>query len=146
MAWVVCCSCHHYAEVKPLPRGAKLKCSNCQAKAVRTVRQLKTSMLNGGQMPADVARVLTHAALVSIANHRGYKPGWAAAKFKAIYGYWPDNKPEPQNPSGELLWWIRQGNKKFARMMADKEANRCPIKAETASTLMTDADIDTDWR
>ena len=119
--WVICIGCHHAVEVKPLPKNKRLRCSACGSQVARTVRQIKESMLNGGQMPPDEAKALTHAGLISIASHRGYKPGWAAMKFKLIYGYWPDGKPDPQNPSGELTWWIKREGRAYAKAMREKD-------------------------
>ncbi len=120
--WVICISCHHAVEKSPIPRNRRLKCTACGSVVARVVRVIKMDMLNGGQMPSDAAKTLTHAGLISIAHHRGYKKGWAAVKYKKIYGVWPDGDPPPENPSGELTWWIRQQGKEYAKMMRGKES------------------------
>ena len=52
-----------------------------------------------------------HAMLVSYAKQRGYKPGWAAYKFKGKFGHWPPRiQPPAIEPSREVLSWIRSRN------------------------------------
>ncbi len=128
--WVICISCHHAVEKSPLPRNRRLKCLACGSAVARVVRVIKMDMLNGGQMPPDAAKTLTHAGLISIAHHRGYKKGWAAVKYKKIYGVWPDGDPPPENPSGELTWWIRSESKSYAKMMRENEAAIGVVKRE----------------
>ena len=146
--WVICISCHHRAELKPLPKR-RLRCTVCGSSATRAVRVVMPSMVDGGQLPADTARRLMHAGLVSIAAHRGHKPGWAAMKYKAIYGTWPaDDKPAAQDPSSELLRWIRKQNREYARTRPLREIG-APIFAaepisELASPLMQPEDYDVD--
>mgnify|MGYP001577102366 FL=1 len=83
---------------------------------------LKMSMLNGGRTPAEDARISTFAGLLSIANHRGYKRGWAAVKWRMIYGKWPDGlDPPPDNPSPELAWWIGKQNAAYAKTKRESE-------------------------
>jgi hypothetical protein len=50
-----------------------------------------------------------HAMLVYIGNERGYKPGWAAYKFKEKFGAWPPwgSAPTPIPPSAEVRSWVR---------------------------------------
>ena len=132
--WVICAACHRALEMK-VPKGKRLWCKECGSRAVLTVRVIKTSMLNGGQMPPDVAKTITHAGLLSIANHRGYKPGWAAMKFREIFRVWPPRgqDPAPDNPSGELMKWIKAQNKAYAKAMGEKEG-RAPGERRPRST------------
>ena len=105
------------------------------------MRVIKKDMLNGGQMPADLAKQMTHAMLLSVAVRRGYKPGWAGMKYKAIYGAWPPwgEVPEPQNPSGELMWWIRKQGKEYAKAKRAAEAPAAP-QPKPESALMSEDD------
>jgi DNA repair protein RadD len=50
-----------------------------------------------------------HAMLVYVARERGYKPGWAAHKFKEKFGTWPawGASPQPMPPSPEVRSWVR---------------------------------------
>jgi hypothetical protein len=141
--YCLCISCHHYAEIKPLRKGRKLRCSACGSGVARVVRVIKASMLNGGQAPEIMAKLSTHAGLISIAANRGYKKGWAAVKYKAIYGAWPDGDPPPQNPSQELLWWIKKGNAAYAKARRALEGDK-PKPVERGSGLMSEADYDVD--
>jgi DNA repair protein RadD len=53
-------------------------------------------------------RMRWHAMLAHIAADRGYKPGWAAHKFKEKFGHWPPARfVEPIEPSREVLSWVR---------------------------------------
>jgi DNA repair protein RadD len=49
-----------------------------------------------------------HGMLAGYAHRRGYKPGWAAYKFKEKFGHWPPRlQPKPIEPAREVLAWIR---------------------------------------
>ena len=102
---------------------------------------MKTSFLNGGQTPADQAKVMTFAGLLSIARERGYKPAWARFKYEAIFAAAaPREKIEPARPSGEILWWIKKQNIAYAKARRAEEGEK-PIKpALPDSPLMTEED------
>jgi superfamily II DNA or RNA helicase len=57
--------------------------------------------------PAE--RVRWHAMLVHIGIERGYKPGWAAHKYKEKFGAWPPwgSSPQPIPPTPEVKSWVR---------------------------------------
>ena len=136
--WVICVSCHRHVEKKPLPKAAKLRCIACGSRVARVVRRVKQSMLNGGQVGADEAKVLTYAGLLSIASQRGYKKAWASMKYCAIYGMPPNvEEPPPQNPSQELMWWIRKQNVEYAKKHFPRKAAE---PKPQVSALMTDDD------
>jgi DNA repair protein RadD len=49
-----------------------------------------------------------HGMLAHIAGARGYKPGWAAYKFKEKFGTWPASRyVTPIAPTPEVLSWVR---------------------------------------
>jgi hypothetical protein len=50
-----------------------------------------------------------HAQFVYIARERGFKPGWAAHKYKEKFGAWParGSTPEPIPPTPEVRSWVR---------------------------------------
>jgi superfamily II DNA or RNA helicase len=49
-----------------------------------------------------------HAMLVAIGLENGYKPGWAAYKFKEKFGNWPPNRSViPIDPTPEVRSWVR---------------------------------------
>jgi len=53
-------------------------------------------------------RMRWHGMLSYIAGERGYKPGWAAYKFKEKFGMWPPiRSARPIVPSPEVLSWVR---------------------------------------
>jgi DNA repair protein RadD len=57
-----------------------------------------------------------HGMLTHIASERGYKPGWAAHKFKEKFGFWPPSRfVEPIEPSREVLSWVRSRNIAWAK-------------------------------
>jgi hypothetical protein len=67
----------------------------------------------------DFHRMLTHIAI-----ERGYKPGWAAYKFKERFGHWPKHRsvpPLPPNP--EVTSWERHCRIKYAKVMQKAAAN-----------------------
>jgi hypothetical protein len=64
--------------------------------------------------PAE--RMRWHAMLAHIANERGYKPGWAAYKYKEKFGHWPASRAvHPIEPSHEVLSWVRSRNIAWAK-------------------------------
>jgi DNA repair protein RadD len=57
-----------------------------------------------------------HGMLTHIAAERGYKPGWAAHKFKEKFGIWPATRyAQPMQPSPEVMSWVRSRNIAFAK-------------------------------
>jgi superfamily II DNA or RNA helicase len=68
-----------------------------------------------GHTPADQTR--WHGMLAYVARERGYKPGWAAHKFKEKFGAYPawGVTPEPIPPSRECLSWVRSRQIAFAK-------------------------------
>ena len=50
-----------------------------------------------------------HAMLMHVAMERGYKPGWAAHKYKEKFGTWPPwgSSPRPISPLPEVRSWVR---------------------------------------
>ncbi|ODR98066.1 hypothetical protein AUC68_11240 [Methyloceanibacter methanicus] len=61
-----------------------------------------------------------HAALTWVADRRGYKPGWIGHKYKEKFGTWPPRRTvEPAPPSPEVLAWIRAGQLRYKRGLAN---------------------------
>lgn len=57
-----------------------------------------------------------HAQLRHIAADRGYKSGWAAAKFREKYGDWPEDRDvPPMEPTTAVLNWVRSRAIAFAK-------------------------------
>ena len=62
-----------------------------------------------------------HRQLVYIANERGYKPGWAAHKYKEKFGAWPRARSvEPMLPDPATRSWVRSRQIAFARSQAPR--------------------------
>lgn len=60
-----------------------------------------------------------HSMLTYIANDRGFKPGWAAFKFKEKFGDWPATRSvQPVMPEAEVLSWVRSRQIAYAKAMA----------------------------
>lgn len=67
--------------------------------------------------------------LVELCRRRGYKPGWAAAKYKSKFLHWPPsnwNREElmraPVEPSPQLLRWIKADTIKWVKSKRREEA------------------------
>jgi len=59
-----------------------------------------------------------HCQLLWIAGERGYKPGWAAHKFKEKFGTWPDARnPAPEVPDPAVRSWVRSRQISYAQAM-----------------------------
>jgi hypothetical protein len=60
--------------------------------------------------------------LVWYANRQGYRPGWAAHKYREKFGAFPpwgaDVVPVPASP--EVLSWIRSRQIAYAKAMANQ--------------------------
>lgn len=65
---------------------------------------------------AEMGKTELYHQLLWIANERGYKPGWAAAKYKDIHGNWPNGiSKEVAEPSATLLNWVRSEAIRWAK-------------------------------
>jgi DNA repair protein RadD len=53
--------------------------------------------------------------LAHIAKERGYKPGWAAHKYKEKFGTWPPASVAPIPPSQEVRSWVRSRDIAYAK-------------------------------
>ena len=63
-------------------------------------------------------RVLFFQELRAVQQMRGYKPGWAAHKFKDKFGHFPPwsyNDLPPAAPSDAVLRWVRSRNVAYAK-------------------------------
>jgi DNA repair protein RadD len=64
--------------------------------------------------PAE--RLRWHGMLMHICTERGYKPGWAAYKFKQRFKEWPPvSRVDPIAPSTEVLSWVRSRDIAYAK-------------------------------
>jgi hypothetical protein len=78
-------------------------------------------LVEGGRAKAsEYDRFKWFAMLIGYGNERGYKPGWAAYKFKEKFGTWPPRMMDiaPIAPTAECRSWIR------SRMIAYAKAEQ----------------------
>jgi len=120
MLLIICASCGRRRTFERKPKG-RLKCTCCGSLAVRVFRRIKTWMVIEDFDGRPDARTAVYHQLVWYAGQKGYKPGWAACKFKAIYGVWPNGEAtwvDPVNPSEppsiQLMHWINKENAAYA--------------------------------
>jgi hypothetical protein len=80
----------------------------------------------------------TYAGLLAWANTKGFKDGWVAHKFKAIYGKWPKPRERvlPEEPSSDLATWLGNERRNYGARLARKDAkDQAAIKAQSATVL-----------
>jgi len=67
-------------------------------------------------VPREEAERRTLSGLLWFANARGYKPGWASVKFKALFGKWPDREKgvDAEAPVGGLMNWVTREQLAYA--------------------------------
>ena len=86
-----------------------------------------------GNVYSPEERERWHAMLIWIASERGYKPGWAAHKYKEKFGAWPPwgAAPEPIPPTAECRSWVRSRMIAYARScrMSKRQHNQRTICA-----------------
>jgi hypothetical protein len=70
------------------------------------------------------ARARMLAGLKWYGGQKGFKPGYPAAKFKDIYGCWPNGESgvPSDSPSKGAVWYIKRSNAEYAKAMRLKEA------------------------
>lgn len=80
-----------------------------------------------------------YAQLLAMAERKGYKRGFAAFKFKEIFGHWPQfNKPvEPANPSSDLQEWMAAQRRNYGNRM--KRLDEKQAKANAFKLLQIEA-------
>jgi superfamily II DNA or RNA helicase len=67
---------------------------------------------------ATADKVRWQRELIHIANSRGYRPGWAAHKYREKFGHWPKrNDVHPLPASGEVLAWVRSRQIAYSKAM-----------------------------
>ena len=149
MGLIICYSCGRQRNL-PKVKRQKMVCSNCGAHGPRLINRITSRMRLDGIDEADIegidlheARARTLSGLKWIAEQKGYKPGYASAKFKSIYGSWPNGESgvPPGSPTQGLLKWIAYGNVAYKKKMRAIEAQEVkPKEAEPTSPLMSAED------
>jgi len=96
-----CPECGH----RPEPRGRPLEFVDGDlAELTRTQRR------NARTFTRD-KKAAFFGQLKALAAERGYKEGWAAYKYRAKFGVWPNHpairETEPMDPTPEVRSWVR---------------------------------------
>jgi superfamily II DNA or RNA helicase len=94
-------ACPHCGFIPP-PKPVEFQPAAGELGLVDRDRQVKAPVYD------HEARTNWHAMLLHIADQRGYKPGWAAHKYKEKFDDWPPRfLPQPIDPAPEVLSWVR---------------------------------------
>ena len=74
----------------------------------------------------------TYAGLLWIQEHKGYRNGWVAQKFRAIFGKWPKpkSKVEPVPPNNDLREYLAIMNSRFRAKKKREEAKVGELKTK----------------
>lgn len=57
-----------------------------------------------------------YSQLLQVCRAKGYRPGWAANQYRAMFGVWPRGLREVEAaPTGELLSWLKSQRIRFAK-------------------------------
>jgi superfamily II DNA or RNA helicase len=104
-----------------LRQGGKA-CPNCGFLPVRKpelvqVREGDLALVTNGKPGKTEVNAREWLAMLSaIGIERGYKPGWAAHKFKEKFGRWPPSRNvSPIDPTLEVRSWVRSRTIAWAR-------------------------------
>ncbi len=156
MGLIICIACGHQRQMTPLKRGDYV-CGNCRGHASILVHRQKVwaDWTDKDGVDIETATHRTYAGLIWWAEQKAYKKarGWAAHKFKAIFGRWPNGEANEagQAPGAELCKWIDKQKAAFARERRKGEklrladlGNRVSMRGvndvDNVSSLMTAED------
>lgn len=57
-----------------------------------------------------------YSQLLQVCRAKGYRPGWAANQYRAMFGVWPRGLRDVEaSPTGELLSWLKSQRIRFAK-------------------------------
>lgn len=57
-----------------------------------------------------------YSQLLQVCRAKGYRPGWAANQYRAMFGVWPRGLRDVEAaPTGELLSWLKSQRIRFAK-------------------------------
>jgi len=102
---------------RPQPKAAPIEIADGDLTHVDRSRR-PTDKINS---PVEMLR--WHRELSGIATERGYRPGWAAHKFKEKFGHWPRERTvAPTSASAEVRAWVRSRQIAYAKAMAKQSA------------------------
>jgi hypothetical protein len=128
MLVVVCPGCGHLNDsLKRIPRDAKFHCRQCDSRQGRVHRRYKVWLVDLRERapPQEQAIADTWGGLLTIAEMKSYKPGWAKHKFRAIYAFWPDGLMRRLvAPYVELQDWVEKEKNKWKAQRKREEKER----------------------
>jgi len=102
---------------RPQPKAAPVEVADGELGHVDRSRRVV------GKDHSDADMLRWQRELIYIANERGYRPGWAAHKFKEKFGRWPRrNDAAPQPASAEVRAWVRSRQIAYAKAMEKQGA------------------------
>jgi superfamily II DNA or RNA helicase len=112
-------------------RVSGARCPSCGFQPQRAAQFQPTTdgelgLVKGARAQASlydpIERARWHGMLVTIAQQRGYKAGWAAANYREKFGQWPPYGAivQPLPPSPECLSWVRSRTIAYARAMSSR--------------------------
>lgn len=69
------------------------------------------------QSVRDLGRATVYGQLMWVVNNRGYKAGWAAHKYREIFGFWPNGigYAPPEYPDDNLMLLINRMQREWKR-------------------------------
>jgi DNA-directed RNA polymerase subunit RPC12/RpoP len=124
---LACPACGRRKVVKPIKRGAKFRCGNCGSKVPLVL--MRATGIDREGLSIEAAQRQTLAGLMRYAEHKGFKPGWWARKFKILFGSYPRGLTVESAPmTAELRLWVRKQGQVWARE-----------KRKAQQTLFTDS-------
>ena len=70
-----------------------------------------------GKKPASKdTKQHVYSQLLQVCRAKGYRPGWAANQYRAMFGVWPRGLRDVEAaPTGELLGWLKSQQIRFAK-------------------------------
>jgi superfamily II DNA or RNA helicase len=102
---------------RPQPKAAPVEITDGDLTQVDRNRRSADKINSPGEM------LRWHRELSGIAVERGYRPGWAAHKFKEKFGRWPQQRTvSPTSASAEVRAWVRSRQIAYAKAMAKQGA------------------------
>jgi hypothetical protein len=97
---------------RPQPKAKLVDVVEGELGRIDRTRRVKADEYSGAE------RVRFFGQLRWIATERGYKPGWAAYKFREKFGAGPPSDAEVTAPSAEVRAWVRSRQIAWARSQA----------------------------
>jgi DNA repair protein RadD len=80
-------------------------------------------MKSGGMAEREMKQY-TYSQLLAIAKERNYSDGWAAHKYKKLFGVWPRKlSARPATPTPEMISWVKSQQIAWAKRKEKHNAN-----------------------